>query len=218
MKIPIIWDMDKINNVQEHWNRLVTYEKIAAGAFKNVIVVGVELVQLKLELGHGMFSKGVEEYVPQLSTRTVRRYRQIGELYLSAAHNRVMIVGEMRRANVRPDESLCTDTAIESYLEQTKVRSAEDLKIDACKKVPKLIKTHRVLKNRKAKDEMEHVRRCWAKMNDEQKSVFIDAITRFLLENTVNNNGAQIGIEKKETISTAETQTVGPQTTEKKVE
>jgi hypothetical protein len=158
------------------WERLNHHHQAAGDAFLHTVICGVEIVKLKLAIRHGSFAEEVQKHVQKIAPRTIRRYRQIGEWYLSAAHQRVMTVMALRENDAEPQDNECSDEAVTNYLETTQVKNADELQQHALEKVPDLAKPRAKSKGSRAENLMQKVKRYWSRMSSEQK---IDFVKRF---------------------------------------
>lgn len=161
---------DEIGN---RWKRLNQHHQAAGQAFLHTVIAGIEVVQLKLLLPHGSFAKLAQEQIPGLAGRTVRRYRQIAEWYLSAAHGRVATVSQMHEDGTSPQEEICTDEFVSALLNRAHIWNADDLRAHALEKVPDLAAPNKRKRSSRVDNLMQKVRRAWSHMSDEQKAEFV---------------------------------------------
>jgi hypothetical protein len=156
------------------WDRFKQNHEAASQAFSHTVINGIEIVRLKLLLPHRQFSRQAREQIPDIGLRTIRRYRQIGEWYLSAAHGDVLTVRKLREQEAQPQPELCSETAVAAYLEASDLDTAEDLQRHAQEKVAALKSLSGTPRNR-VKNLLKTVRRCWSRMSASQKEDFATA-------------------------------------------
>jgi hypothetical protein len=163
---------DVVPQLEERWERLNQHHVAAGQSFIHNVLAGIEVVRLKLALPHGKFSKAVAEKAGDISPRTVRHYRQIGERYLSAVHSGVMTVRNMRKSKTMPEEELCAGEYAENFLTEKQIRSDDDLKQFAEKIVTDLAKRASAPGTSRVENIFRKVRRSWSRMTKEQKEEF----------------------------------------------
>jgi hypothetical protein len=165
--------------ITARWERLKKHHEAAGQAFLHSVIAGLEIVRLKLVVHHGAFCKQALEHVPGIAPRTIRRYRQLGEWYLSAAHERVVTVAELREAESEPQDHLCTDEAVAEYLEAAKIHNADELHDNAVEKVPDLAEPRSNRNGSRVENIMGKIKRAWSRMTGEQRTEFIQCFDAF---------------------------------------
>lgn len=165
--------------IGDRWERLKSNYLAAGQAFLHSVIVGLEIVRLKLSNKHGVFGEEIKKHIPDIAQRTIRRYRQIGEWYLSGAHSRIVTVAELKKNKSEPVEQLCTDEAVDGYLKSANIRNADDLRENAIARVPDLAKPRTSTKGSRVQNLMAKFRRAWSRMNDEQKVEFVRCFDEF---------------------------------------
>lgn len=154
--------------ITECWDRVKRHHQAAGQAFIHTVLNGVEIVRLKLMLPHRQFSNQAKQQIPEIGLRTIRRYRQIGEWYLSAAHGDVCTVRQLREKKAQPQPELCDEQAVQDYLEEYELDTAEQLQRHALDKVEALTLPGGTPRSR-VKNLMKAVRRCWSRMSAAQR-------------------------------------------------
>lgn len=161
------------------WERLNQHHQAVGEAFLHTVICGVEIVRLKRLIRHGGFSIQAKKHVPTLAPRTIRRYRQIGEWYLSASHGRVVTVSILREDDSEPEGDLCRDEAIAEYLHTSQIQNADQLQEKAFEQVPELKEPRGASKGSRVENLMQKVRRAWSRMSPDQKSEFVRCFEEF---------------------------------------
>lgn len=164
------------------WERLHQHHSEVGKAFHHMVIAGIEIVSLRLSMPHGSFAKEAQERIPSLAQRTIRRYRQVGEWFLSATHGRVVTVARLRDEDQRPQDALCSDEAVTEYLQRSQIQNAEDLEKHAREKVPALFEKTNRAKGCRVDNLMEKVARAWSRMPEEQKTEFVQRFEEFRLK------------------------------------
>jgi len=118
--------------------RFVEHHNAAGDTFHHSVIAAIEIVNLRLEARRGEFAALTAKYFPAIAARTVRYYRRMGEYYLSAVHECVMTVNELRELDETAREEHCSDDAVRSYVLANGLLHADDLQKLAEAKVPGL--------------------------------------------------------------------------------
>ena len=122
-----------------HWARLKEHQQAAGQAFLHSVVAGIEMVRLKLAIRQRDFAKQAQQHLENITPRTLSRYRQIGEWYLTAAHRSVATVAALRKQDAAPTTEFCSDEEVAEYLGAAGLRNADELRQHAIKEVPELL-------------------------------------------------------------------------------
>ena len=110
--------------------------KASDQAFTHTVIAAIEVVALKAETGFGKYTKEVRTVFRGVAERSIRRYRQIGEQFLSVAHGGIITAGKLRRDRVALKPGCCTDEFVFEYLKEHNLTTREQLMDHAKTAVP----------------------------------------------------------------------------------
>jgi hypothetical protein len=127
-------------DIKARWKRFQKHHRLASAAsgnaFTHLVFAGVEVVLLKAATQHGEFWAQVAAKVKGIATRTITRYRRVGEQFLSAVHQEPVSARKLHAHEQSIHLAYCTDEFILSYLRQHSLNTTEDLAKHAKSKLP----------------------------------------------------------------------------------
>lgn len=158
--------------VANRWERFKEHHNAVGQAFIHSVMAGIEIVHLKLALPHGSFTNQAKANMPSIAARTLRRYREIGEWYLTAAHQRVVTVAKLGESGAEvPQPELCLEEFVRDYISANSITCAEDLKSHAFEKVPEMEKVGGASRRNQVENLMGKIRRAFARMSPLQREL-----------------------------------------------
>jgi hypothetical protein len=105
-------------------------------AFAHTVMAGVEVVLLKAETSHGVFTKRVRTAFLGIGIRSISRYRQVGEQYLTAAHGETIRASELRKKPALVKLEHCAEDHVSAYLQKHKLTTKAQLQAHASTTLP----------------------------------------------------------------------------------
>jgi len=185
-----------------HWARLKEHHQAAGQAFLHSVVAGIEMVQLKLAIRQRDFAKQAKQHLENITPRTLSRYRQIGEWYLTAAHGSVATVAALREQDAAPLAELCSDEEVADYLSASTLSNANELRRHAITKVPALLIPASAPRTSRVDNIMEKVRRAWSRMTSVQREEFLGCIEELRTKalKVIPSEATEVATEPKEEV------------------